>query len=247
MFVLLFCLNFAFFSFFVFILNQLTSYLSIPLLTAIIAAIAIIVNNIVSFLNNKKQIEANVITKSRIDWIQDVRKCLYDLNVASNSLRFKSTRLITEKASTEYTVAEEQYLEAFTYVDASIQRLKMYFPIKDSERKTYEEKYNEFIKKDTRQKKHTFGPVLDDNKLLHSHINIRIMIDMYEREINNRVTIISNNSYNDKKISLNENQFYEYEGLSKIQNMEYKGYIIIAEWVSDYLKIEWEEAKKLKE
>ncbi len=214
----------------------------IPLLTAIIATIAIIVN----YCNNRKQIKANVITKSRIEWIQDVRQCLYDLNVASNSLRFKSAKLITEKVSTKYTDAEEQYLEAFTYVDASIQKLKMYFPIKESEREMYKNKYDKFIKKDTRTEKPKFGPVLDDNKFLYSHINIRIMIDMYEREINTRVSIISDNSYNDKKISLYENQFYEYEGLSDMQNLEYKGYIIIAEWVTDYLKIEWEEAKKLK-
>ncbi|MES5937713.1 hypothetical protein QR677_10895 [Mammaliicoccus lentus] len=44
-----------------------------------------------------------------------------------------------------------------------------------------------------------------------------------------------------------ENQFYEYEALTNVKNMEYAGYITIAEWISDYLKIEWDEAKKLKE
>lgn len=217
----------------------------IPLLTAIIATIAIIVNNIVSYYNNRKQIKANVITKSRIEWIQDVRQCLYDLNVATNTLRFKSTRLITEDPSDEYTDAEEQYLESFTYVDASIQRLKMFFPIKDSERDQYKEKYKKYINDNPENKKYTFGPVLDDN--LHSHINIRIMIDMYEKEINNRIVLNTNNAYTVKKISITENQIYKYEELSKIKNIEYIGYIKIAEWVSDYLKIEWEEAKKLKE
>lgn len=214
----------------------------IPLLTAGIAASAIFVN----YLNNRKQIKANVITKSRIEWIQDVRQCLYDLNVATNTLRFKSTRLIIEEPSSGYTDAEEQYLEAFTYVDASIQKLKVYFPIKDSEREMYKNNYNKFIKKDTRAEKPKFGPVLKDDALLHSHINIRIMIDMYEKEINNRIVLNSNNSYNVKTIDIYENQFYEYEALTEVKNMEYIGYIIIAEWVSDYLKIEWEEAKKLK-
>ena len=236
----------AFIDLILYIIKQLTSYLSIPLLTAIIAAIAIIVNNVVSFLNNKKQINSNVITKSRIEWIQDVRQCLYDLNVATNTLRFKSTRLIIEEPSNEYTDAEEQYLEAFTYVDASIQKLKVYFPIKDSEREMYKNKYNKFIKKDTRAEKPKFGPVLEEDELLHSHINIRIMIDMYEKEINNRIVLNSNNSYNVKKNDRYENQFYEYEALTEVKNMEYTGYIIIAEWISDYLKIEWEKAKKLK-
>ncbi|MBV5103465.1 CHASE3 domain-containing protein [Mammaliicoccus sciuri] len=213
----------------------------IPLLTAGIAASAIFVN----YLNNRKQIKANVITKSRIEWIQDVRQCLYDLNVATNTLRFKSTRLITEDPSDEYTDAEEQYLESFTYVDASIQRLKMYFPIKDLERGQYKEKYKKYINDNPENKKYTFGPVMDDN--LHSHINIRIMIDMYEKEINNRIVLNTNNAYTVKKISITENQIYKYEELSKIKNIEYIGYIKIAEWVSDYLKIEWEEAKKLKE
>ncbi|MBW0770674.1 hypothetical protein KYJ98_10125 [Mammaliicoccus lentus] len=237
----------AFIDLILYIIKQLTSYISIPLLTAIIAAIAIIVNNVVSFLTNKKQINSNVITKSRIEWIQDVRQCLYDLNVATNTLRFKSTRLIIEKPSNEYTDAEEQYLEAFTYVDASIQRLKMYFPIKETERNMYIEKYDKFINNVSEKEKTIFGPVLQDDKLLHSHINIRIMIDMYEKDINNRIVLNSNNSYDVKTIDIYENQFYEYEALTEVKNMEYTGYIIIAEWISDYLKIEWEKAKKLKE
>lgn len=226
-------------------MNFFTSFI-IPLLTAAIAAFAILVNNVVSFWNNRKQIKANVITKSRIEWIQDVRQCLYDLNIRSNTLRLKSASLFILLPSINYTQDEKDYLEAFTYLQASIQRLITYFPIKAEDKDIYSSLYSEYINNKISNQKLKFGLVINDKDEYYSHINIRIMLEMYDREVNNKVNNIINNSKNLKKIDLNTTIIYNYGENINHHQTEYLGFQKISDWVTDYLKIEWEDAKKFK-
>ncbi|WP_239760786.1 hypothetical protein [Mammaliicoccus sp. J-M39] len=226
-------------------LNFFTSFI-IPLLTAAIAAFAIFVNNVVSLLNNRKQIKANVITKSRIDWIQDVRQCLYDLNIRSNTLRLKSTGLLIMLPSTNYTQDEKDYLEAYTYLQASIQRLKTYFPIKPKDKEIYSKLYSKYINNKISNQKLEFGLVINDKNEYYSHINIRIMLEMYDREVNNKVNNIINNSKNLVKINLNTTIIYNYGKNINHHQTEYLGFQKISDWITDYLKVEWEDAKKFK-
>nr|WP_315295382.1 hypothetical protein [Mammaliicoccus lentus] len=217
-------------NFLIIIAKQLTSYLSIPLLTAII------VNNVAGFFNNRKQIKANVITKSRIEWIQDVRQCLYDLNIRTNTLRLKSASLIIMLPSINYTQDEKGYLEA------SIQKLKTYFPIKSEEKEIYSSLYLEYVQNAIRDQNLEFGLVINDKNKYYSHINIRIMLEMYDRDINN----IINNSKNLKKVILESTIIYNYGKEISPHHTEYLGSQKISDWIIDYLKVEWEDAKKLK-
>lgn len=246
MFIFILYLHFVFIDFFIIIVKQLTGYLSIPLLTAIIATIAIIVNNIVSYYNNRKQIKANVITKSRIEWIQDVRQCLYDLNIRTNTLRLKSSNLIIMLPSTNYTEDEKNYLEAYTYLEASIQKLITYFPIKSEEKELYYSLYEKYVQNAKRGQQIKFGIVIDDKSEYYSHINIRIMLEMFDRETNNKVNNIINNSKNLKKTMLESTIIYNYGKEISPHHTEYLGYQKISDWIIDYLKFEWEDAKKFK-
>ncbi|MFH4923928.1 hypothetical protein ABVB40_12230 [Staphylococcus cohnii] len=70
---------------------------TLPVITILIYVIALFVNNFISIRINKLQIEGNVITKSRVEWIQDVRQALNELVIKNGEFRVINSKYVQNK------------------------------------------------------------------------------------------------------------------------------------------------------
>ncbi|WP_239709430.1 MULTISPECIES: hypothetical protein [unclassified Mammaliicoccus] len=213
----------------------------IPLLTILISLIALFVNNFITIRNNKLQIEANVITSSRVKWIQDVRDSLVLLNKENSYFRLESSKIARiEYNDDNYKEYEDSYNKSYLNTQSAIQQLRNYFPIKADDLEEYKT-YNDKLRKS----KITIDFDIAIKESQFSHININYLLDMYEIELDYlHIYYASGNPeyYNKKSY---ENKFkYDPE-----LQLEYTAIKEISEWVNSYLKNEWDEAKiiKLKE
>lgn len=213
----------------------------IPLLTILISLIALFVNNFITIRNNKLQIEANVITSSRVKWIQDVRDSLVSLNKENSHFRLESSKIVRiDHNDDNFKEYEDSYNQSYLNTQSAIQQLRNYFPIKADDLDEYK-KYNDKLRQS--DIKIDFNIAIKESRF--SHININYLLDMYEIELNHLHIYYASLIPDDYNIKPYENKF-KYNPELKLEYIAIKE---ISEWVNSYLKNEWDEAKiiKLKE
>lgn len=185
----------------------------IPIFTGILAFIGVLTSSLIStwvnYKSNKKKLNADLIAKSRIEWIQEVRKLTAEfISYSSNSLIIH-TKMTQTKDLEEMKKLGNEYRENIFHLGEKLNLLELYLPEKSFDKKTHAESDN---KRNIKYKK----------KLK----NVRKTV----RELINEMT----KQQNDEE--------FKKEKRAKLNKVNRK----LTNYSSNYLKIEWETAKKIK-
>ncbi|WP_436959423.1 hypothetical protein [Staphylococcus xylosus] len=185
----------------------------IPIFTGILAFIGVLASSLIStwvnYKSNKKKLNADLIAKSRIEWIQEVRKLTAKFISYSNNSLIIHTKMTQTKDLKEMEKLGNEYRENFFHLGEKLNLLELYLPEKSFDKKTHAESKN---KRNIEYKK----------KLKNVKKTVRALINEMTKQQNDE------EFKKEKRANLNK------------VNKELTNYS------SNYLKIEWETAKKVK-
>lgn len=202
----------------------------IPLFTGGAAFIGVLLSAFVKSFNdariNKKRIKADLVAKSRIEWIQEVRKLTAEFITLSTNTVLVHKRIINSKSTKDESKWIEEFYNNTEELANKQNLLKLYLP-KYKTKKSYLPKYI------TKKK---FVDINEDNSGVKMNLSNE-RYNYYIDEIRNYISILNYEKEEqklDESILENkaENVFYANEELSN--------------YSSTYLKNEWEKAKSIK-
>ena len=200
------------------ILHEYLNYLEqrpsmIPLFTGLFAFIGVMLSSILKiifdFFINRRTVKADLVAKSRIEWIQEVRKLTAKFISYSNNSLIIHTKMTQTKDLKEMEKLGNEYRENFFHLGEKLNLLELYLPEKSFDKITHAESKN---KRNIEYKK----------KLKNVKKTVRALINEMTKQQNDE------EFKKEKRANLNK------------VNKELTNYS------SNYLKIEWETAKKVK-
>ncbi|MFF7217923.1 hypothetical protein [Mammaliicoccus sciuri] len=220
---------------------------------------------------NRRKLHADLISKARIDWIQDVRNVssqyLYEIIKASNygkRIANKKVQILIVENSIEYEQMISQEMDEDTYKIISNEVVDV--PLNTYDYKIKQEqilKLKKEIKDLYKEYNHQIDKVLEKNILLRIYFTDRVQKDNFLNKIKYfkykifiKLPILKTGvkSDLDKHLIIKSKMLYLSQKLNKaLANPDVKKFdeiskdiLILTNTISDYLKEEWDKAKRKK-
>ncbi|MDR0984047.1 MAG: hypothetical protein LBL93_03435 [Ruminococcus sp.] len=210
------------------VIKHLIEKMSSEDITNIIGSLVILLAAYLAYKSVNKQIRGDVVAKSRIEWIQEVRKLTADLISTYSELQLLIVKYRINNANVNDIVTKG------TEILNKTQLLSLYFTAKPKQEISCEN-YNDY-------ETNIYNKLINNKEPKKTNARIVKMLDYICSETikycSLEIDLIKSDFHSNPK---NEQQKQEYKKRKKV----IEGYTVqLREVMSLYLKIEWDKAKK---